>query len=103
VPRYRDGCFLNDLIGFGIGKSGFDGEIADQLAIDAVKFLPALRVIANGKPVEEAGACLNRAVLGVGHRCHATASTPGREKTYKEYLTADHGIGADAGEKRNQF
>src|SRR6266853_989646 len=52
-------------------QSGLDGEIAHQLAIDAIKLLPTLRVIARFEPVQQAWAGLNGGSIAAVHTRHA--------------------------------
>src|SRR5882672_4989102 len=54
MPGHADGGLLDDFIGFRVGQSGLDGEVARQLAVNPVKLLPALHVIALLEAVEQA-------------------------------------------------
>ena len=45
MAREGDRRFLNDFIGLGIQKPGFDGKIAHELAVNSIKFLPTFGVV----------------------------------------------------------
>jgi hypothetical protein len=72
MPRQGDGRFLQHLIRLCIGQAGAPGKIANQLAIDAIKLLPAQMVITSFEPIEKARPGLDRTPFALWHTVHHT-------------------------------
>ena len=60
MPGHANGDLLDHFIGFRVGQAGADGEITRQLAVNPVKLLPALHVIAFLEAVEQAQTSVKR-------------------------------------------
>src|SRR5262249_5840947 len=73
-PRHPDGSFLHHFLGFVRRETGLGGEESDQPAINPVKLLPALRVVAGLEPVQQARPRFERTAV---RKCHGGCHSRG--------------------------
>lgn len=79
-----DASFLDDFVGLGFVEAGFEGETADDWAVDAMELMPTI-LVAGLQSLQEAGAGVDGLALWGWHLfAHATALTSGSERSFRK-------------------